>query len=48
MVINKTIIAWGIVGVSAVVSTASIIFAAKAVKKVKKTCDKLDVAIDAL
>lgn len=48
MVINKTMVAWGIVGISAVASVASIIFAAKAAKKVKKTCDKLDVAIDAL
>lgn len=46
MMINKAMIAWGIVGVSAIASTVSIIFAVKANKRMKATCEKLDVAVD--
>lgn len=45
---NKVMVAWGLVGASFVVSTVSIIFAVKSNKRMQKTCNKLDVAVDAI
>ena len=46
--VNKVVIAWAMVGVSAVASVAAVIFAKKSEKRVSEICDKLDVAMDEL